>query len=181
MGAKWTKFNHSRWFSKRHRRVLVLGIEDSGKSAIVQIITANLPKAGMPIPALGCYKVQYNGLNINLYDLKGDQQNQFFWRHHFQGSQGVVFVVDMSDASKIKESSHVLSQLMQDIHLKDVPFLILCNKIDKSDSCLVNDIPEMLNITHENSPPWQVFKSIGTSGVGVIEALEWLMKEMAPV
>jgi hypothetical protein len=39
----------------------------------------------------------------------------------------------------------------------------------------------MLNLTHENTPPWQVFKSVASCGVGVMEALEWLVKEMTPV
>ena len=181
MGAKWSKFNHSRWFSKKHRKVIVIGIQGSGKSTVVHTITANLPKAGISIPSLGIYKVKSHGLILNLHDLKGDTQNQFFWRHSFQGTQGVLFVVDMSSISKIQESSYVLKQVMQDVHLKQVPFLILCNKIEESGNVSINDLPEMLNLTHENNPRWQVFKSVASCGVGVMEALEWLVKEMAPV
>jgi ADP-ribosylation factor protein 1 len=181
MGAKWSKFNHSRWFSKKHRKVIVIGIQGAGKSSVVHTITANLPKLRSSIPALGIYKVKSHGLILNLYDLKGDTQNQFFWRHHFQGTQGVLFIVDMSSSSKIQESSQVLHQIMLDGQLKRVPFLILCNKVEESGKVPINDLPEMLNLTHENTPPWQVFKSVASCGVGVMEALEWLVKEMTPV
>lgn len=52
-----------------------------------------------------------------------------FWRHHYIGAQGVIFVIDGSDEST-EVSIEELRQLLKERSLVEVPICIFINKSD---------------------------------------------------
>lgn len=179
MGGTGSKFNHSRWFSKNHRRVLCLGLKSSGKSAITASLTSNFPRAAKPLPEIGCYKFKVAKYTIAFYDLKGDEQSKFFWRHHFEGSQGVIFVIDLSDMDSFENAKQVLKELMNDLLLKDLPFLVIGNKTDLSQRFNKETVMSMLDIQREKE--WELILTCAISGEGVIDGMKWLLEKMNSV
>lgn len=181
MGEKMSKMNHSRWFGKNHRRVLCLGLQGSGKSCLTQNLVSQFPRAAKPLPELGCYKFKVDKFTIAFYDLKGDAQSRFFWRHHFEGSQGVIFVVDMSNADNIQLSKEMLQELLRDDLLRGLPFLIVANKKDIAIEYSEDQIIEMLNLDKNRRNEWEVVKASALSGEGLREGLLWILARMSPV
>lgn len=178
MGKTTSKLNHSRWFGKNNRRVICLGLKNSGKSALTSFLVNKYPRAAKPLPEIGCYKFKVEKLTVAFYDLKGDEQSKFFWRHHFEGSQGVIFVVDLSDGSTLEQARNALKELMGDVLLKDLPFLILGNKVDltpwnKANFCNFLEI--------SGNVKFHVGLCSLVSGEGASEGFEWLLKEMNAV
>ena len=179
MGESSSKLNHSRWFSKNHRRVICIGLKGAGKSAITSYLTTKYPRTAKPLPEIGCYKFKVQKFKIAFYDLRGDEQSRFFWRHHFEGSQGVIFVCDMSEPQSFDNTKQTLQELLVDPLLQSLPFLILGNKIDLSEGYSKENIMQIFNI--EPNPRSEVFTSCAITGEGVNEGVIWLLEKMNSV
>lgn len=49
------------------------------------------------------------------------------WRHHYSGTQGIIFIVDPYDETKFVNIKEELYLLLDDDQLSDVPMLFMCN------------------------------------------------------
>jgi signal recognition particle receptor subunit beta len=181
MGAKLTKLNHSRWYSRNDRRVIIIGLDSSGKSEIARVLLDNWPDGCSNIEALSCYKLKIGDLNVSLYDLPGKKQDRFKWRHFFSVTQGIIFVVDMSSEERIQESREILHSLMNDVLLSSVPFLILCNKVDIGQPILSKQLPRELKIQNMKEITWKIYKTSAKYRFGVIEGFTWLLTKMSAI
>jgi ADP-ribosylation factor 1/2 len=178
MGQTGSKLNHSKWFGKNHRRVICVGPKGSGKSSITSYLTSKYSRAAKPLPEIGCYKFKIAKFIITFYDLKGDDQSRFFWRHHYEGSQGVIFVMDLSDENAYDQSKNVLKELMLDPLLKNRPFLIFGNKRDLRDVDITR-IRDLLDIVPDRE--LEIVITCGVTGEGVVEGITWLLEKMNSV
>ena len=182
MGGKTSKFNHSRWFGKNHRRVLCLGLHGSGKSTLTESFTSSFQRVSKPLPEIGCYKFRVDKLIVAFYDLKGDSQSRFMWRHHFEGSQGIVFVIDLSEFERVQEENRaILQELLADELLQNVPVLILCNKKDLAGEHHPDELATALGLDHAQDSRWRIFLASAIHGEGVREGLDWLLCKTSPV
>lgn len=178
MGGTTSKLNHSRWFGKNHRRIICLGLKGAGKSALTSLLVGKYPRAAKPLPEIGCYKFKVKKYTIAFYDLKGDEQSKFFWRHHFEGSQGVIFVLDLTDGGTLEQARAALKELLNDPLLKDLPFLIYGNKTDLN-SWNKNNFCNFLELGEKNN--CEIYLTSMISGDGVFEGFEWLLSKMIGV
>lgn len=178
MGGKISKFNHVRWFGKNHRRVIILGLQHSGKSTLTQVLTSEFERAAKPLPEIGCYKIKVDKLTLSLYDLKGDSQSKFFWRHHFEGSQGVVFVLDLTKPEEIEQAKTTLHELLADELLKELPFLVFANKSDKQEAS-EDQVKGMLEIREVENCRAVVGSALRKQGVDT--GISWLIDNMKPL
>jgi len=95
--------NHSRWFGKNKRKVIFLGLENSGKSAfLTYLLTKKFEDDIEPTKDVVIETVQIKQLKFIIFDLAGAERQRIFWRHNFQGTQGVIFFIDGSDEKKFK-------------------------------------------------------------------------------
>jgi ADP-ribosylation factor 1/2 len=50
------------------------------------------------------------------------------WRHYFEGTHGLIFVVDSNDRSRITEARDELKRMMSEEELRNAALLIFANK-----------------------------------------------------
>uniref|UniRef100_A0A183F946 ADP-ribosylation factor 1-like 2 n=1 Tax=Heligmosomoides polygyrus TaxID=6339 RepID=A0A183F946_HELPZ len=50
------------------------------------------------------------------------------WRHYFQNTQGLIFVVDSNDRERIEESREELHKMLNEDELRDATLLVFANK-----------------------------------------------------
>ena len=87
-------------------RVIVVGLEGSGKTTIVYRLKHGKLTDSEIIPTIGfnCECVEYHKMIFSLWDLGGSQDFRAFWRLYFKGTQAIIFVIDSSDLKRMDEA-----------------------------------------------------------------------------
>ena len=142
----------------RRASVVILGLDNSGKSTLVNCLRwpSNDSKVRKPkahkyesstdpssiAPTVG-FKVStldLHSLELSVLDMSGQQRYRKLWECYYQDVQGAVFVVDAADPTRLDEARDALSTVISDPDLKQVPLLILANKMDLGHAL---DMPEV--------------------------------------
>ena len=134
---------------KHHYKVLVLGLEHSGKTSICMRICERasneklyLGKDPSPTVTLHQYNCTVKGEDICLTDIGGKPRMMNNWKDHFKATDALIWVVDISESlddngmEKIKSSIDKLVQCLVTkdengtLLLKNKPIVIMQNKAD---------------------------------------------------
>ncbi len=127
MGLSFQKFAH--YFSKQGEvRILLFGLDAAGKTTILYAF--NLGETVSTPPPIGFYAetVTYRNLNITAWDVGGHDKFRPLWRHYYENTSAVVFVVDSNDRERISEACEHLHRMTNEEELKNLPILIFANK-----------------------------------------------------
>lgn len=114
------------------KKILVLGLEDAGKTSIfMQIKTQQFIKS-VPTVGLNIEQIKFRSYMITMWDVGG--QATKLWKHYFDQIDAIIFVIDSTSSDRIlAKASNELIKLSNDPALDKVPILILLNKQDLKD------------------------------------------------
>merc|ERR1712130_231325 len=115
---------------KREMRILMVGLDAAGKTTILY-----KPKLGeivTTIPTIGfnVETVEYKNISFTVWDVGGQDKIRPLWRHYFQNTQGLIFVVDSNDRERIGEARDELMRMLNEDELREAVLLIFANKQD---------------------------------------------------
>lgn len=113
-------------------------------------------------------------LNNLFQDVGGQDKIRPLWRHYYNGTQGLIFVVDCADLDRIDEARTELHRIVNDREMKDALILIFANKQDLPDAIKPHEVQERLHLTKLRDRNWYVQPSCATSGDGLYDGLTWL-------
>ena len=68
------------------------------------------------------------------------------WTDYCGTLDGIIYMVDAADHSRLEESKAELTKLMEMPELANVPFVIFGNKIDKKESLKEDEIRDVLGL-----------------------------------
>lgn len=163
-------------------RVIVVGLDGSGKTTIVQRLKRGLLNDSEVIPTIGfnCECVEYNKIIFSLWDLGGSQEARGFWRLYFQDTQAIIFVVDSSDMARMDEAREDLHRMMMEHELWDAPLLILANKQDMVNAASTREITQHLQLFALTNRNWYIIDTRAThpdvSEANLYAGLDWLVE-----
>eukprot|EP00808_Paulinella_micropora_P011957 g42028.t1 len=135
------------------------------------------------IPTIGfnVETVQYKKVNLTVWDVGGQNKIRPLWRHYFQNTQAVIFVVDSNDRERIDDSNDYegsaceeLHRILQDEELKDAAILVYANKQDLPNAMKVSELSERLRLNKIRNRQWFIQGSSAPTGDGLYEGLDWL-------
>jgi len=177
---------------RRKRRIVIIGLDNSGKSTILNLLLKrNVGAVTVPTEGFNAESVNYKGddgkLELTLWDLGGQDKLRGMWKHYFIGVQGVIFVVDATDADRLELCGTELALCMQDESLADAPVLVLANKQDQRGAKGDVDVAAKMGLEAPDGATLKFmgerqFRVFGTSAVKdtetVFVAVEWLCSVM---
>merc|ERR1712037_1064586 len=105
-------------------------------------------------------------------DVGGQDKIRPLWRHYYQNTQGVIFVVDSNDRERIDDSSG--SDNSAEEELRDAVVLCFANKQDLPNAMSVNEVTERLGLNQLRNRQWYIQSTCATTGDGLYEGLDWL-------
>lgn len=83
------------------------------------------PSAGFNVET-----VEYKNIQFTVWDVGGQDKIRPLWRHYFQNTQGIIFVVDSNDRDRIVEAREELQRMLNEDELRDALLLVFANKQD---------------------------------------------------
>ncbi|KAK4527817.1 hypothetical protein GAYE_SCF45G5748 [Galdieria yellowstonensis] len=177
MGLVFTKL-YQRFFGKRELRILMVGLDAAGKTTILYKLKLGEIITTVPTIGFNVETVAYKNINFTVWDVGGQDKIRPLWRHYFQNTQALIFVVDSNDRERILEARDELRKMLAENEMRSAVLLIFANKQDLPNAMTVDEVIEKFGLNSLNRK-WKVQASCATSGQGLWEGLEWLSENIA--
>jgi small GTP-binding protein len=87
------------------------------------------------LPGFNVETVEYKNIQFTVWDVGGQDKIRPLWRHYFQNTQGIIFVVDSNDRDRIVEAREELQRMLNEDELRDALLLVFANKQDLPVCC----------------------------------------------
>ncbi|CAL2231299.1 unnamed protein product [Prunus armeniaca] len=121
---------------------------------------------------------------LERFDLCGLKPFLYFqirplWRHYFQNTQGLIFVVDSNDRDRVVEARDELHRMLNEDELRDAVLLVFANKQDLPNAMNAAEITDKLGLHSLRQRHWYIQSTCATSGEGLYEGLDWLSNNIA--
>ncbi|KAM9987928.1 hypothetical protein ACTFIZ_003269 [Dictyostelium cf. discoideum] len=173
MGVAFGKI-FSRFFGKKDMRILMVGLDAAGKTTILYKLKLGEIVTTIPTIGFNVETVEFKNINFTVWDVGGQDKIRPLWRHYFQNTQGLIFVVDSNDRERIQEACDELNKMLNEDELRDAVLLVFCNKQDLPNAMSVAEVTDKLNLHSLRSRKWYIQSTCATSGDGLYEGLDWL-------
>ncbi|XP_069780440.1 ADP-ribosylation factor-like protein 15 isoform X2 [Narcine bancroftii] len=112
--------------------VVCVGLTGSGKSSLLTQLCCESTDSIIPTTGFRIKAVPFKNAILNVKELGGADNIRKYWSRYYQGSQGVVFVLDSASSEEDLETArNELHSALQHPQLCTLPFLILANHQDK--------------------------------------------------
>lgn len=88
-----------------------------------------------------------------MWDVGGQDKIRPLWRHYFQNTQGIIFVVDSNDRDRVVEAREELQRMLNEDELRDALLLVFANKQDLPVSHHISLLGTLKLLTHIERMP----------------------------
>lgn len=145
--------------------VVIVGLENAGKTTMLNAIKTGHFQQKEKIKMSDKETVRTSDLCLTAIDLC-HQMERRAWSTRYD-YQGIVFIIDASDKSSFESAKIELDLILEDNSTKNLPLLILANKVDVAGSATYIDIVNAFNLKDLYSND-QVTKSNETRPVNLV-------------
>ncbi|KAK4491342.1 hypothetical protein RD792_002078 [Penstemon davidsonii] len=199
MGLSFTKL-FSRLFAKKEMRILMVGLDAAGKTTILYKLKLGEIVTTIPTIGFNVETVEYKNISFTVWDVGGQDKIRPLWRHYFQNTQGLIFVVDSNDRDRVVEARDELHRMLNEDELRDAVLLVFANKQDLPNAMNAAEITDKLGLHSLRQRHWYTLSlslslfpvlcvrlcvytyiqsTCATSGEGLYEGLDWLSNNIA--
>ena len=119
-----------RMFEKKEMRILMVGLDAAGKTTILYRLKVGEIMTTLPTIGFNVETVEYKNISFTVWDVGGQDKIRPLWRHYYQLTQGLIFVVDSNDTDRLDEACYELHKMLKEEELRDASLLVLANKQD---------------------------------------------------
>jgi ADP-ribosylation factor protein 1 len=173
MGVSFSKI-FAGLLGKKEMRILMVGLDAAGKTTILYKLKLGEIVTTIPTIGFNVETVEYKNISFTVWDVGGQDKIRPLWRHYFQNTQGIIFVVDSNDRERIGEARDELQRMLNEDELRDALLLVFANKQDLPNAMNAAEITEKLGLHSLRQRNWYIQATCATSGDGLYEGLEWL-------
>ncbi|XP_068426257.1 ADP-ribosylation factor 1 [Clinocottus analis] len=167
-----------RLFGKTDVRILMVGLDAAGKTTILYKLKLGEIVTTIPTIGFNVETVEYQNISFTVWDVGGQDKIRPLWRHYFQNTQGLIFVVDSNDRERCQEACEELSRMLSEDELSDAVLLVFANKQDLPNAMNAAEITENLGLGKLRNRSWYIQTTCATSGEGLYEGLDWLTSQL---
>ena len=167
-----------RIFGKKEMRILMLGLDAAGKTTILYKLKLGEVVSSVPTIGFNVETVEYKNIKFTVWDVGGQDKIRLLWRHYYQNTQGLIFVVDSSDKDRVDIAREELQRMLGEEELRDAIVLVFANKQDMG-VMSVPEITERLGLHSMKGRDWFIQGTCALTGDGLYDGLDWLSKTVS--
>ena len=98
----------------KEQRVLMLGLDAAGKTTIIYKLKLGEYANTLPTIGFNVETIKYKKLEMSMWDVGGQNKIRPLWRHYYQGTDALIYVVDSSDRDRLEEAAEELQAILAD-------------------------------------------------------------------
>ena len=168
----------SNLFGNKEMRILMVGLDGAGKTTVLYKLKLGEVITTIPTIGFNVETVQYKNISFTVWDVGGQDRIRSLWRHYYRNTEGVIFVVDSNDRSRITEAREVMQRMLNEDELRNAVWLVFANKQDLPEAMSAAEITEKLGLHSIRNRRKFIQATCATSGEGLYEGLEWLSNNL---
>ena len=168
-----------RMFCKGDRRILMVGLDAAGKTTILYKLKLGEIVTTIPTIGFNVETVEYKNISFTVWDVGGQDKIRPLWRHYYQNTQGLIFVIDSNDRDRVEDAREELQRMLNEDELRDAVLLVFANKQDLPNAMPCAEITDKLGLNSLRQRHWYIQSTCATSGEGLYEGLDWLSNNIA--
>ncbi|XP_074353925.1 ADP-ribosylation factor-like isoform X3 [Apium graveolens] len=127
------------FFGNTEMRVVMLGLDAAGKTTILYKL--HIGEVLSTVPTIdfrysfhfirfNVEKVQYKNVMFTVWDVGGQEKLRPLWRHYFNNTDGLIYVVDSLDRERIDKAKAEFQAIIKDPYMLRSVILVFANKQD---------------------------------------------------
>lgn len=171
------------WFvgpADTQTNIMMLGIDNAGKTSILyrlklgEVITT-VPTVGFTIDTL-----EYKSLKFTVWDVCGQTKFRPLWRHYFEETDAIIFVIDSCDTDeRLEEARLELYSMLDEPELRECPLLVFANKQDLEQARPASELAAKLALhSFVADRKVRVVPSSVVTCEGLHDGLNWISEEI---
>ena len=178
MGSIFGKI-FQRLVGKKEMRILMVGLDAAGKTTILYKLKLGEVVTTIPTIGFNVETVEYKNISFTVWDVGGQDKIRLLWRHYYQNTQGLIYVIDSNDRDRIDDAREELHKMLTEEDLKDAVILVFANKQDLPGCMTTPEVTDKLGLHTIRGRTWFIQATCAPSGDGLYEGLDWLSKHVA--
>jgi len=173
--------------SNKDARILFLGLDNAGKTTLLHMLRDNKVEVHEPTRHACAEDLVIGNIKFRTFDLGGHYGARRLWKDYFVKVDGVVFLVDAAAQDRFGESRDELQDLLNQEELRDVPMLVLGNKIDLPHASGESELRKALGLVGratgkskapEGVRPLELYMCSIVEKQGFAEGFQWLSQHI---
>ncbi|XP_030850611.1 ADP-ribosylation factor-like protein 6 [Strongylocentrotus purpuratus] len=168
--------------SKKEAQVLCVGLDNSGKSTIINRLKPDESTSEDIVATVGftVERFQTPGVRFTVFDMSGQGRYRNLWEHYYKDAQAIMFVIDSSDKMRVVVAKEELDMLLDhpDIRVRTIPVLFFANKMDLRESLTSVQCSRLLELEKIKNKQWHICASNALTGEGLHEGVQWLSDQI---
>ncbi|KAL8160174.1 hypothetical protein V2J09_001711 [Rumex salicifolius] len=191
------------FFGNTEMRVVMLGLDAAGKTTILYKLHIGEVLSTVPTIGFNVEKVQYKNVIFTVWDVGGQEKLRPLWRHYFNNTDGLIYVVDSLDRERISKAKQEFQDIISDPFMLNSVILVFANKQDLSTFCeqkldtrltqfslLLHckrgamtpmEVCQGLGLFDLKNRKWHIQGTCALKGDGLYEGLDWLSSTLKEV
>lgn len=138
-------------------RLLVLGLDNAGKTTILKKLMGEEINFVMPTQGFNIKSFNDHGVKINVWDIGGQKAIRKHWKNYFDQTDVLMYVIDATDKRRLEECLEELQTLLEEDELAGIPLLFFANKQDLITALEPEEIVEELQLDEIDDRDWSIF------------------------
>ena len=161
-------------FGKKEVKILMLGLDAAGKTTILYQLKMGETVKTIPTLGFNVETIKHKNFNFTIWDVGGQDKIRVLWKHYYQNTDGLIFVVDSNDQDRIEDAAEELKKMLAEEELKDCAVLVMANKQDLNGALAPGEVCRQLKMGEIKGRTWRVQGTSATTGQGFKEGLDWM-------
>jgi ADP-ribosylation factor-like protein 2 len=117
--------------------------------------------------------------SINLWDIGGQSSIRAYWRNYFEQTDGVIWVVDSVDKSRLSLVKEEFQLILQQEKLVGATLLVLANKQDVQGALTTDQIAEALQLDQiHHDRHWSIQACSAVTKEGLLQGMDWIVQDI---